>query len=199
MLWNLSNDDREKCCWIVFLFSRQRVPFTSVFLLQMYMLVLLILQMFSHVGPVPTENVTCVGPVPAENVYTCWSCSYWKCLHVLVLFLLKMSTHVGPVPSENVYMCWSCYCRKCLHMLVRFLLQMSTCVGPVTTGNVYRFLLQMSACAGSVTTANVIKFWSCSFCLHVMVRFLLQMSACVGPNPVKNVFMSLSVPTANVC
>ena len=60
---------------------------------------------------------TRVVPVPSANVFMCWSSSYGKCLHVLVLFLLQMST--CPVPAE-----------------------MSLCVGPVPTANVPIFYLK---------------------------------------------------------
>ena len=105
-----------------------------------------------------------VGPVPSANVKTCWSCSYCKCLNMLVLFLLQMSKHVGPVPTANVYTCfgpvtttnctcWFCYYCKCLHVLVLFL----------------------PSRAGPVSTANVYRCWSGFYCkcLHMLVMFLL--------------------------
>ena len=130
MLWNLSNDDTVNCCWTVFLVSRQRVltlPRYISYCKFIYMLALFLLQMSTCAGLVPSTNVcmccscsyckflymlvfTCLS-VPALNVSTRRLCSYFKCLRLLFLFLLQMSTHVGPVPTTNVYTCWSCsYC-----------------------------------------------------------------------------------------
>ena len=110
-----------------------------------------------------------VGPVCASNVFMCL-CYYCKFPHVLVLFLLQMSTHVGPVPN-----------RTCLHTSVLFLLQMSSHVGPVPTANIY-----------------TCRYCSYCKCLHMSVLFLLQMSTHVGPVPTANVYIHCFFSSVNV-
>ena len=111
----------------------------------LHVLVWFLLQMFTHVGNVPTVNIHMCWPcsnckcLQVLVLFMCWSCSYCKWVHVLALFQLQMSTHVGPVPTANVYTCCSCSCGKCLHILFLFLRQMSTRFSLVPTANVLIF------------------------------------------------------------
>ena len=170
-------------------------------------MVLFLLQMSKHVGPVPTANVyTCFGPVTTTNC-TCWFCYYCISLHVLVLFL---PSRAGPVSTTNVCTCWSgSYC-KFPNVLALFQLQMSTSIGPVPITNEYMcwpcsnckclhvlvlFLLQMSTHVGPVPTANVYTCCSCSCgkCLHILFLFLRQMSTrCFSLVPTANVLIFYS-------
>ena len=62
----------RKCCWIDYLLTREREPSPLFFLMQMS----------THVGPVPTAMSKHVGPL-----------------------LTKMSAYAGPVTATNVYIC----------------------------------------------------------------------------------------------
>ena len=92
-------------CWSCF--CRKCLHVLVWFLLQMYVCMCC---SYSYCKFLYMLVFTCLS-VPALNVSTRRSCSYFKCLRLLFLFLLQMSTHVGPVPTTNVYTCWSCsYC-----------------------------------------------------------------------------------------
>ena len=140
---------------------------------------------------VSRQRVRTVCTLHTANLFTCWPCSYWKCLHLKVQLLLPMSTSVVPVPAANV-LTWR-YC-KCLYVLVLFLLQMTTHVGPVPTANDYTCwscsYWNVYTC-GTVSTAQVYTCWSCSYCkwLHMLVLFLLQITSHVGPVPTANVLI----------
>ena len=72
-----------KCLYVLLLFLLQISihvglhMFVSSCFKCLHTVVVFLFQMSTHVVPVPTSNV-----------YTCWSCSYYKCLHMLVLLLL---------------------------------------------------------------------------------------------------------------